>query len=121
MLTFSIPAAALRTLHARKNSDITYYHLLPLNNYQHAKFARKKVLTTLQYMDPVLIESHTGMKVLTHEEFEKLSTDLEETRKKIREMNSQVQQKYSEVLKATMDIQNMKQEIEELKKLIDGN
>jgi len=90
-------------------------------SFRHAKFARKKVLTTLQYMDPVLIESHTGMKVLTHEEFEKLSTDLEETRKKIREMNSQVQQKYSEVLKATMDIQNMKQEIEELKKLIDGN
>ena len=85
---------------------------------QHAKYARKKVLTTLQYMDPALIESHTGMKVLTNEEFDKLSNDLEEARNRIRVMNNQVQQKYSEVLKVTMEIQNKKQEIEELKKLI---
>jgi len=66
---------------------------------RHAKFARKKVLTTLQYMDPALIEAHTGMKVLTNEEFESLNSELEETRSKIREMNGQVQQKYSAVLK----------------------
>lgn len=88
---------------------------------QHAKFARKKVLTTLQYMDPALMESHTGMKVLTHEEYEKLSADLEETRSKIRNMNSQVQQKYSEVLKVSLEVQNMKQEISELTKLIEEN
>eukprot|EP00985_Skeletonema_marinoi_P008032 scaffold3582_cov143-Skeletonema_marinoi.AAC.1 len=84
---------------------------------RHAKFARKKVLTTLQYMDPALIEAHTGMKVLTNEEFESLNLELEETRSKIREMNGQVQQKYSAVLKAQMDLQNMKSEIEELKKV----
>ncbi|KAK1745477.1 hypothetical protein QTG54_003401 [Skeletonema marinoi] len=84
---------------------------------RHAKFARKKVLTTLQYMDPALIEAHTGMKVLTNEEFESLNSELEETRSKIREMNGQVQQKYSLVLKAQMDLQNMKSEIEELKKV----
>eukprot|EP00984_Skeletonema_dohrnii_P016771 scaffold7508_cov65-Skeletonema_dohrnii-CCMP3373.AAC.1 len=122
---------------------------------RHAKFARKKVLTTLQYMDPALIEAHTGMKVLTNEEFESLNSELEETRSKIREMNGQVQQKYSAVLKvicnhcphynftcccylslseltinlniclvsgqyyvkAQMDLQNMKSEIEELKKV----
>lgn len=88
---------------------------------RHAKFARKKVLTTLQYMDPALMESHTGMKVLTHEEYEKLSADLEETRSKIRNMNSQVQQKYSEVLKVSLEVQNMKQEISELTKLIEEN
>mmetsp|Transcript_2296 Transcript_2296/g.3597 ORF Transcript_2296/g.3597 Transcript_2296/m.3597 type:complete len:136 (-) Transcript_2296:213-620(-) len=84
---------------------------------RHAKFARKKVLTSLQYMDPALIEAHTGMKVLTNEEFESLNSELEETRSKIREMNGQVQQKYSSVLKAQMDLQNMKSEIEELKKV----
>mmetsp|Transcript_27591 Transcript_27591/g.35503 ORF Transcript_27591/g.35503 Transcript_27591/m.35503 type:complete len:136 (+) Transcript_27591:48-455(+) len=84
---------------------------------RHAKFARKKVLTTLQYMDPALIEAHTGMKVLTNEEFESLNSELEETRSKIREMNGLVQQKYSAVLKAQMDLQNMKSEIEELKKV----
>lgn len=68
-------------------------------------------------MDPALIEAHTGMKVLTNEEFESLNSELEETRSKIREMNGQVQQKYSAVLKAQMDLQNMKSEIEELKKV----
>ena len=70
-------------------------------------------------MDPVLIESHTGMKVLTSEEYEKLSKDLEEARGKIREMNNQVQQKYSEVLKTSMEIQSMKKDIEQLKEFID--
>mmetsp|Transcript_20949 Transcript_20949/g.32815 ORF Transcript_20949/g.32815 Transcript_20949/m.32815 type:complete len:137 (-) Transcript_20949:974-1384(-) len=84
---------------------------------RHAKFARKKVLTTLQYMDPALIEAHTGMKVLTIEEFDSLNKDLEESRGKIRAMNTQVQQKFSEVLKAQSSINNMKTELEELKKL----
>ena len=70
-------------------------------------------------MDPVLIESHTGMKVLTSEEYDKLSKDLEEARGKIREMNNQVQQKYSEVLKTSMEIQSMKKDIEQLKEFID--
>lgn len=70
-------------------------------------------------MDPVLIESHTGMKVLSSEEYEKLSKDLEVARFKIREMNNQVQQKYSEVLKTSMEIQSMKKDIEQLKEFID--
>lgn len=85
---------------------------------QHANFARKKLLTTLQYMDPSLIESHTGMKLLTNEEFEKLSTDLAEARNKIRIMNSQVQQKYSEVFKANSEIKTLKENIEGMKKFI---
>jgi len=68
-------------------------------------------------MDPALIEAHTGMKVLTIEEFDSLNKDLEESRGKIRAMNAQVQQKFSEVLKAQSTINNMKSELEELKKL----
>ena len=74
------------------------------------------MLETLQYMDPALIEAHTGMKVLTNEQFNTLSSELEDTRSKIREMNSQVQQKYSAVLKAQMDLENLKKELDELKK-----
>lgn len=69
-------------------------------------------------MDPSIIEAHTGMKVLTNEEFKKLQTDLESARKQVREMNTKVQEKFSEVLKASMELQNMKQDIEELKGLI---
>jgi len=88
---------------------------------RHAKFARKKVLATLQYMDPALIEAHTGMKALTTEEFNALNSELEDTRSKIREMNSQVQQKYSAILKTQLDIANMKKEIEDLKKYTTEN
>lgn len=85
---------------------------------RHAKFARKKLLRTLQYMDPSLIESHTGMKVLTKDQFSELQTDLEKARKDVREMNTKVQEKFSDVLKTSMELQNMKQDIEDLKKLI---
>mmetsp|Transcript_3955 Transcript_3955/g.10008 ORF Transcript_3955/g.10008 Transcript_3955/m.10008 type:complete len:152 (-) Transcript_3955:152-607(-) len=86
---------------------------------RHAKFARKKLLRTLQYMDPSVIEAHTGMKVLTTDEFKDLQTNLEKARKDVREMNAKVQEKFSEVLKTSMKLQNMKQDIDELKKLID--
>jgi len=85
---------------------------------RHAKFARKKLLRTLQYMDPSIIEAHTGMKVLTKDEFAGLQTDLEKARKDVREMNTKVQEKFSDVLKTSMELQNMKQDIDELKKLI---
>mmetsp|Transcript_28341 Transcript_28341/g.53496 ORF Transcript_28341/g.53496 Transcript_28341/m.53496 type:complete len:140 (-) Transcript_28341:359-778(-) len=85
---------------------------------QHAKFARKKLLRTLQYMDPSIIEAHTGMKVLTKDEFSGLQTDLEKARKDVREMNTKVQEKFSDVLKTSMELQNMKTDIDELKKLI---
>ena len=88
------------------------------NSQQHAKFARKKLLRTLQYMDPSIIEAHTGMKVLSKDEFTSLQTDLEKARKDVREMNTKVQEKFSDVLKTSMELQNMKQDIEELKKLI---
>ena len=68
-------------------------------------------------MDPSLIESHTGMKVLTNEEYADLTSKLEESRSKIREANSKVQNKYNEVLKASIDVNNIKSELEELKKL----
>ncbi|KAL7551265.1 hypothetical protein ACHAWF_014459 [Thalassiosira exigua] len=85
---------------------------------RHAKFARKKLLRTLQYMDPSIIEAHTGMKVLTKDEFAKLQEDLEKARKDVREMNTKVQAKFSDVLKTSMELQNMKQDMAELKKLI---
>mmetsp|Transcript_7208 Transcript_7208/g.13080 ORF Transcript_7208/g.13080 Transcript_7208/m.13080 type:complete len:161 (+) Transcript_7208:99-581(+) len=85
---------------------------------RHAKFARKKLLRTLQYMDPSIIEAHTGMKVLTKDEFSGLQTDLEKARKDVREMNTKVQEKFSDVLKTSMELQNMKTDIDELKKLI---
>mmetsp|Transcript_938 Transcript_938/g.1954 ORF Transcript_938/g.1954 Transcript_938/m.1954 type:complete len:138 (-) Transcript_938:292-705(-) len=85
---------------------------------RHARFARKKLLRTLQYMDPSIIEAHTGMKVLTKEDFDILQTNLETARKDVREMNTKVQEKFSDVLKTSMELQNMKQDVEELKKLI---
>eukprot|EP00584_Thalassiosira_punctigera_P005045 CAMPEP_0172534974 /NCGR_PEP_ID=MMETSP1067-20121228/7162_1 /TAXON_ID=265564 ORGANISM="Thalassiosira punctigera, Strain Tpunct2005C2" /NCGR_SAMPLE_ID=MMETSP1067 /ASSEMBLY_ACC=CAM_ASM_000444 /LENGTH=177 /DNA_ID=CAMNT_0013319857 /DNA_START=92 /DNA_END=625 /DNA_ORIENTATION=- len=85
---------------------------------RHAKFARKKLLRTLQYMDPSIIEAHTGMKVLTKDEFDQLQKDLEKARTDVREMNTKVQEKFSDVLKTSMELQNMKQDIDELKKLI---
>ena len=72
-------------------------------------------------MDPAIIEAHTGMKALTTEEYNALNSELEDTRNKIRELNSQVQQKYSAILKAQMDLQNMKKEIEDLKKFTTAN
>mmetsp|Transcript_20987 Transcript_20987/g.43065 ORF Transcript_20987/g.43065 Transcript_20987/m.43065 type:complete len:186 (+) Transcript_20987:265-822(+) len=85
---------------------------------RHAKFARNKLLSTLRHMDPSLIESHTGLKVLTTEEYESLQSNLEKARSDIREVNTKVQEKFSEVLKASMELQNKKKDIEELKKLI---
>mmetsp|Transcript_5328 Transcript_5328/g.10907 ORF Transcript_5328/g.10907 Transcript_5328/m.10907 type:complete len:186 (-) Transcript_5328:226-783(-) len=85
---------------------------------RHAKFARNKLLSTLRHMDPSLIESHTGLKVLTTEEYESLQSNLEKARADIREVNTKVQEKFSEVLKASMELQNKKKDIEELKKLI---
>jgi len=69
-------------------------------------------------MDPSIIEAHTGMKVLTKDEFSGLQTDLEKARKDVREMNTKVQEKFSDVLKTSMELQNMKTDIDELKKLI---
>jgi len=86
---------------------------------RHAKLARKKLLRTLQYMDPSIIEAHTGMKVLTKDQFGTLQTDLEKARKDVRAMNIKVQEKFSDALKTSMELQNMKQDIVDLKKLID--
>ena len=88
---------------------------------KHAKFARKKLLRTLQYMDPSIIEAHTGMKVLTLDEYNQHKDNLEKARSDVREMNTKVQEKFSEVLKASMELQNMKTDIDELKKLIADN
>lgn len=83
---------------------------------RHAKFARKKLMRTLQYMDPTIIESHTGFKVLSVEEYDTLQEELKEKRGKIREVNSELQAKYSEVLKATVEIEGTKKALEDLKK-----
>jgi len=85
---------------------------------RHAKFARKKLLRTLRHMDPSIIEAHTGMKVLTIEEYQNLTSTLEKARADVRDMNLKVQEKFSEVLQAAMSVQNLKQDIEDLKKLV---
>ena len=69
-------------------------------------------------MDPSLIESHTGMKVLPKEEFDLLSTQLESARSEIREMNAKTQEKFKAVLQADSEVKMMKEGIEELKKFI---
>ena len=68
-------------------------------------------------MDPALIESHTGMKVLPLEEYNALSSSLSEARSKVRAANSELQEKYSETLKASVALQNVKKDMEDLKKL----
>ena len=71
-------------------------------------------------MDPSIIEAHTGIKVLTKDEFTQLHTDLDKALTEVREMNTKVQEKFSDVLKTSMELQNMKTDIEELKKLSAG-
>ena len=73
-------------------------------------------------MDPSIIEieAHTGIKVLTKDEFTQLQTDLEKALTEVREMNTKVQEKFSDVLKTSRVLQNMKTDIEELKKLSRG-
>ena len=84
---------------------------------RHAKFARKKLMNSLYYMDPTLIESHSGFKVLTVEEYEKLSTQVSDVRRNIREANSELQEKYAEVLKVAVEVQGLKKDIEDVKKM----
>jgi hypothetical protein len=84
---------------------------------RHAKFARNKLLTTLQYMDPSLIESHSGFHVMQHEEFDSMNQELSGARSKIREANSELQEKYSEVLKASVEVQAIKKDMEDLARL----
>ncbi|KAL7507906.1 hypothetical protein ACHAXN_005604 [Cyclotella atomus] len=88
---------------------------------RHANFARKKLFKTLQYMDPSLIESHSGFKVMTAEEFDKMNAELTEARGKIREANSELQERYSEVLKASVEVQGIKKEMEEIRKMNEEN
>ena len=71
-------------------------------------------------MDPSIIEAYTGMKVLTKDELTQLHTDLDKARTEVREMNTKVQEKFSDVLKTSRVLQNMKTDIEELKKLSRG-
>jgi len=85
---------------------------------RHAKFARKKLLRTLRHMDPTLIESHTGMKVMAPEEYANLTSTLEKARADVRDMNLKVQEKFSEVLQVAMEVQTAKQDIEDMKKLV---
>eukprot|EP00956_Cyclotella_meneghiniana_P018431 scaffold30656_cov62-Cyclotella_meneghiniana.AAC.7 len=83
---------------------------------RHANFARKKLMTSLQYMDPTIIESHTGFKVLGMEEYNGMQEELKEVRKNIREANMELMKKYTEVLKASSEIETTKKALEDLKK-----
>jgi len=85
---------------------------------KHAKFARRKLLRTLQYMDPSIIEAHTGMKVLTRDEFDDLHIDLEKARKEYRQLNLLEKKKVDEVRKSSDELRAAKRDYEELTKLI---
>ena len=69
-------------------------------------------------MDPTIMESHTGMKVLSTDEYTQLQSELDKSRKDARQMNAQVQLKFSQVLETTTAVEKMKKDIEELKKMI---
>jgi len=92
---------------------------ISLNKNKHAKFARAKIFQTLQSMDPTIIESHTGMKVLTNEEYTQLQTNLDKSKSEARQINAQVQLKFAKLLETTTAVEKMKKNIEELKKAIE--
>lgn len=110
-------AAFLLTLLLFLTSAILMLDAYKYISIRHAKFARKKLLTALQYMDRDLIESHSGFKVLSGEEYAALQSELSEVRGKIREANSELQEKYSEVLKVSVEVQGVKKDMEGLKKM----
>ena len=58
-------------------------------------------------MDPDVIETHTGMKVLTKDEYSRLQSDLETSKKDATELNSKVQ-----------EMEKMKKEIDDLKAVV---
>jgi hypothetical protein len=87
---------------------------------RHAKFARKKLLTTLQYMDPNLIESHSGFKVLSVEEHGRLTEELSAVRSQIREANNELQEKLSDVFMASDVLKKVQKDGEDLKHLIEN-
>jgi colicin import membrane protein len=70
-------------------------------------------------MDPTIIESHTGMKFLTNEEYTQLQTNLDKSKSEARQINAQVQLKFSKLLETTTAVEKMKKDIEELKKAIE--
>mmetsp|Transcript_18724 Transcript_18724/g.32188 ORF Transcript_18724/g.32188 Transcript_18724/m.32188 type:complete len:146 (+) Transcript_18724:166-603(+) len=86
---------------------------------RHAKAVRKTIIGSLQYMEPTIIEAHTGMKVLTIEEYDKVHDDLEKARKESREMNTKVQEVFSKILQKHMEMEGINKEVEELRKLVD--
>ncbi|KAL3822656.1 hypothetical protein ACHAXA_001809 [Cyclostephanos tholiformis] len=83
-----------------------------------AKYARKKLLTGLQYMDPSIIEAHTGMKVLTKAESANLTSTLDAGRLKVREARIELSRVSNEYEKIAREVDTMKAESEEMKKII---
>ena len=57
------------------------------------------------------------MKVLSLEEYNTLSSSLSEARSQVRAANSELQEKYSDTLKASVAVQKVKKDMEDLKKL----
>ena len=65
-------------------------------------------------MDPSIIEAHTGMKVLTKEEYSNLTSTLENGRMKLRELRVTESKTHAELNKINTEITKMKSETEEL-------
>ncbi len=69
-------------------------------------------------MDTSIIEAHTGMKVLTKEEYANLTSTLEKGRAKLRELRMSESKAHAELNKINQEITKMKSETEELTVII---
>jgi hypothetical protein len=69
-------------------------------------------------MDPSIIEAHTGMKVLTKDEYSNLTSSLETGRAKLRELRLTESKAHAELNKINQEITKMKSETEELTVII---
>jgi hypothetical protein len=83
-----------------------------------ANFARKRLISALAYMPPETIESHTGMKVMTNDEYTTFMTKLETGRKEMSELQTKERIQIIELNKANADTATMKSDIELLKAFV---
>ena len=85
---------------------------------QQAKFARKKLISALAYMPPETIEAHTGMKVMTNDEFTTFMTKLETGRKEIADLHRKEGSLMTELNNLNYDTATMKADIVLLKEFL---
>jgi hypothetical protein len=95
-----------------------FLHCASICKKQQAKFARKRLISALAYMPPETIESHTGMKVLTNDQYTTFMNKLESGRKGISELHRNEGNQITELNKVKSDTATMKADIELLKAFV---